>query len=91
MLFSAISITDHKYSYTNEVTPVFFFYQAKEISLADLQENYIEALNKLVSENQQLQKDLMDTKSQLEISTQMCKKNHDRIFKPTHSRIPVFK
>ncbi|XP_005669914.1 centrosomal protein of 63 kDa isoform X3 [Sus scrofa] len=66
-------------------------HEAKEISLADLQENYIEALNKLVSENQQLQKDLMDTKSQLEISTQMCKKNHDRIFKPTHSRIPVFK
>uniref|UniRef100_A0A8C3WAB9 Centrosomal protein of 63 kDa n=1 Tax=Catagonus wagneri TaxID=51154 RepID=A0A8C3WAB9_9CETA len=66
-------------------------HEAKEISLADLQENYIEALNKLVSENQQLQKDLMDTKCQLEISTQMCQKNHDRIFKPTHSRIPVFK
>ncbi|XP_014644899.1 PREDICTED: centrosomal protein of 63 kDa isoform X2 [Ceratotherium simum simum] len=66
-------------------------HEAKEISLADLQENYIEALNKLVSENQQLQKDLMDTKSKLEISTQMCKKNHDRIFKPTHSRAPEFK
>ncbi|XP_023394152.1 centrosomal protein of 63 kDa isoform X2 [Pteropus vampyrus] len=66
-------------------------HEAKEISLADLQENYIEALNKLVSENQQLQKDLMDTKSKLEISTQMCKKNYDRIFKPTHSRAPEFK
>ncbi|XP_058408739.1 centrosomal protein of 63 kDa isoform X5 [Diceros bicornis minor] len=66
-------------------------HEAKEISLADLQENYIEALNKLVSENQQLQKDLMDTKSKLEISTQMCKKKHDRIFKPTHSRAPEFK
>ncbi|XP_059776267.1 centrosomal protein of 63 kDa isoform X2 [Balaenoptera ricei] len=66
-------------------------HKAKEVSLADLQENYIEALNKLVSENQQLQKDLMDTKAQLEISTQICKKNHDRIFKPTHSRVPEFK
>ncbi|XP_043330285.1 centrosomal protein of 63 kDa isoform X4 [Cervus canadensis] len=66
-------------------------HEAKEISLADLQENYIEALNKLVSENQQLQKDLMDTKGQLEISTQICKKNRDRIFKPTHSRLPEFK
>ncbi|XP_011916828.1 PREDICTED: centrosomal protein of 63 kDa isoform X3 [Cercocebus atys] len=66
-------------------------HEAKEISLADLQENYIEALNKLVSENQQLQKDLMNTKSQLEISTQMCKKQNDRIFKPTHSRATEFK
>ncbi|XP_006214617.3 centrosomal protein of 63 kDa isoform X2 [Vicugna pacos] len=66
-------------------------HEAKEISLADLQENYIEALNKLVSENQQLQKDLMDTRTQLEISTQMCKKNRDRIFKPIHSRVPEFK
>ncbi|KAL0593117.1 Centrosomal protein of 63 kDa [Plecturocebus cupreus] len=65
--------------------------EAKGISLADLQENYIEALNKLVSENQQLQKDLMNTKSQLEISTQMCKKRNDRIFKPTHSRTTEFK
>ncbi|XP_030790031.1 centrosomal protein of 63 kDa isoform X7 [Rhinopithecus roxellana] len=66
-------------------------HEAKEISLADLQENYIEALSKLVSENQQLQKDLMNTKSQLEISTQMCKKQNDRIFKPTHSRTTEFK
>ncbi|XP_023043681.1 centrosomal protein of 63 kDa isoform X2 [Piliocolobus tephrosceles] len=66
-------------------------HEAKEISLADLQENYIEALNKLVSENQQLQKDLMNTKSQLEISTQMCKKQNDRIFKPTHSKTTEFK
>ncbi|XP_012518827.1 PREDICTED: centrosomal protein of 63 kDa [Propithecus coquereli] len=66
-------------------------HEAKEISLADLQENYIEALNKLVSENQQLQKDLMNTKSQLEISVQMCKKQNNRIFKPTHSRTTEFK
>ncbi|XP_026947545.1 centrosomal protein of 63 kDa isoform X5 [Sagmatias obliquidens] len=66
-------------------------HEAKEVSLADLQENYTEALNKLVSENQQLQKDLMDTRAQLEISTQICKKNQDRIFKPTHSRVPEFK
>ncbi|XP_012643237.1 centrosomal protein of 63 kDa isoform X2 [Microcebus murinus] len=66
-------------------------HEAKEISLADLQENYIEALNKLVSENQQLQKDLMTTKSQLEISVQMCKQQNNRIFKPTHSRTTEFK
>uniref|UniRef100_A0A8D2B254 Centrosomal protein of 63 kDa n=1 Tax=Sciurus vulgaris TaxID=55149 RepID=A0A8D2B254_SCIVU len=66
-------------------------HEAKEISLTDLQENYIEALNKLVSENQQLQKDLMDTKSQLEIATQMCKKKNDSIFKPTHCRTTEFK
>nr|XP_019603673.1 PREDICTED: centrosomal protein of 63 kDa isoform X3 [Rhinolophus sinicus] len=66
-------------------------HEAKEISLADLQENYIEALNKLVSENQQLQKDLMDTQSKLEISTHMCNKNHDRMFNPTQSRAPEFK
>lgn len=70
---------------------VFFLYQAKEISLADLQENYIEALNKLVSENQQLQKDLMDTKSQLEHATHMCKKKDGRIFKPARSRAAEFK
>ncbi|XP_060052951.1 centrosomal protein of 63 kDa isoform X3 [Erinaceus europaeus] len=66
-------------------------HEAKEISLADLQENYIEALNKLVSENQQLQKDLLDTKSKLEISTEMCRKTHDTIFKPTHSKAAEFK
>ncbi|XP_066206722.1 centrosomal protein of 63 kDa isoform X3 [Saccopteryx leptura] len=66
-------------------------HEAKEISLADLQENYIEVLNKLVSENQQLQKDLMDTKSKLEISTPMCKKPHDVLLKPVQSRAPEFK
>ncbi|XP_036860953.2 centrosomal protein of 63 kDa isoform X4 [Manis javanica] len=66
-------------------------HEAKEVSLADLQENYTEALNKLVSENQQLQKDLMNTKSKLEVSTQMGKENHDRIFRRTHSRAPEFK
>ncbi|XP_036287273.2 centrosomal protein of 63 kDa isoform X3 [Pipistrellus kuhlii] len=66
-------------------------HEAKGISLADLQENYIEALNKLVSENQQLQKDLMATQSKLDISTQMCQKNHDTLLKPTHSRSPGFK
>ncbi|XP_062970023.1 centrosomal protein of 63 kDa isoform X2 [Cynocephalus volans] len=66
-------------------------HEAKEISLADLQENYIEALNKLVSENQQLQKDLMNTKSQLEISTQMCQKKNDRMVKATHSRATEFR
>ncbi|XP_037381842.1 centrosomal protein of 63 kDa isoform X3 [Talpa occidentalis] len=68
-------------------------HEAKDISLADLQENYIETLSKLVSENQQLQKDLMDTKSKLEISVSahMCKKTHDRAFKPTHSRATEFK
>ncbi|XP_031199084.1 centrosomal protein of 63 kDa isoform X1 [Mastomys coucha] len=66
-------------------------HEAKEISLADLQENYIEALNKLVSENQQLQKDLMSTKSQLEHATHVCKKKDDRILNPTHSRTAGFK
>ncbi|KAM5293427.1 centrosomal protein of 63 kDa isoform 3-T3 [Ctenodactylus gundi] len=65
-------------------------HEAKEISLADLQENYIEALNKLVSENQQLQKDLMDTKSQLEVATQMCK-TKDSVYKQTRSRTSKFK
>ncbi|XP_026645389.1 centrosomal protein of 63 kDa isoform X2 [Microtus ochrogaster] len=66
-------------------------HEAKEISLADLQENYIEALNKLVSENQQLQKDLMNTKSQLQHATLVCKKKDGRIFKPAHSRAAEFK
>nr|XP_023440016.1 centrosomal protein of 63 kDa isoform X4 [Dasypus novemcinctus] len=66
-------------------------HEAKEISLADLQENYIEALNKLVSENQQLQKELMDTKSKLEISTQMGPCKYDGNFKPTHRRAIAFK
>ncbi|XP_052043485.1 centrosomal protein of 63 kDa isoform X11 [Apodemus sylvaticus] len=61
-------------------------HEAKEISLADLQENYIEALNKLVSENQQLQKDLMSTKSQLEHATHVCKNKDGRTFNPAHSR-----
>ncbi|XP_045153746.1 centrosomal protein of 63 kDa isoform X4 [Echinops telfairi] len=61
-------------------------HEAKEISLADLQENYIESLNKLVSENQQLQNELMDTKSKLEASTQMCPPPNDRTFKATPSR-----
>ncbi|KAM9187388.1 centrosomal protein of 63 kDa isoform 1-T1 [Dugong dugon] len=64
------------------------FREVKEISLADLQENYIEALNKLVSENQQLQKELMDTKSKLEVSTHP---KTDRIFKAAHSRATEFK
>uniref|UniRef100_A0A8C6H4R9 Centrosomal protein of 63 kDa n=1 Tax=Mus spicilegus TaxID=10103 RepID=A0A8C6H4R9_MUSSI len=66
-------------------------HEAKEISLADLQENYIEALNKLVSENQQLQKDLMSTKSELEHATNMCKKKDGEIFNPAHSRAAGFK
>ncbi|XP_021084003.1 centrosomal protein of 63 kDa isoform X4 [Mesocricetus auratus] len=66
-------------------------HEAKEISLTELQENYIEALNKLVSENQQLQKDLMNTKSQLERATHVCKKQDGRIFKPARSRAAEFK
>ncbi|XP_007640761.2 centrosomal protein of 63 kDa isoform X2 [Cricetulus griseus] len=66
-------------------------HEAKEISLTDLQENYIEALNKLVSENQQLQKDLMNTKSQLEHATHVCTKKDGRIFKPARSRVAEFK
>ncbi|KAM6159961.1 centrosomal protein of 63 kDa isoform 1-T1 [Erethizon dorsatum] len=65
-------------------------HEAKEISVAELQENYFETLNKFLSENQQLQKDLMDTKSQLDIATQTCKKK-DSVFKPTHSRTTEFK
>ncbi|XP_054984207.1 centrosomal protein of 63 kDa isoform X1 [Sorex araneus] len=65
--------------------------KAKENSLTDLQENYIEALNKLVSENQQLQKDLMDTKSKLESSTQKCQNPPDVVFKLTHSKAPEIK
>ncbi|XP_060241412.1 centrosomal protein of 63 kDa isoform X11 [Meriones unguiculatus] len=61
-------------------------HEAKEISLADLQENYIGTLNKLVSENQQLQKDLMCTKSQLEHATLVCNKKDGRIFKLAHIR-----
>ncbi|XP_055977434.1 centrosomal protein of 63 kDa isoform X1 [Sorex fumeus] len=66
-------------------------HQAKENSLTDLQENYIGALNKLVSENQQLQKDLMDTKSKLELSTQKCQKSPDLVFQLTHSKAPEIK
>ncbi|KAI5930299.1 Centrosomal protein of 63 kDa [Manis javanica] len=66
-------------------------HEAEENSLVDLQEDYIEAFNKLVSENQQLHKDLMDSKSKLEISTQMSKENYDRILRRTRSRAPEFK
>ncbi|KAM6222277.1 centrosomal protein of 63 kDa isoform 3-T3 [Rhynchocyon petersi] len=66
-------------------------HEAKGISLTDLQENYIEALNKLVSENQQLQKELLDTKSKLEVSTQMSPPKSDRIFKMTYGRATGFK
>ncbi|XP_005406851.1 PREDICTED: centrosomal protein of 63 kDa isoform X2 [Chinchilla lanigera] len=65
------------------------FNEAKEISLAELQENYTKKLNKLLSENQQLQKDLMDTKSQLEIATQTYKKKDS--VKPTLRRTTEFK
>ncbi|XP_013015369.2 centrosomal protein of 63 kDa isoform X2 [Cavia porcellus] len=68
----------------------FGLHEAKEISLAELQENYIGTLNKLLSENQQLQKDLMDTKAQLEIATQTCEKK-DSVFKPTLSRTTELK
>jgi centrosomal protein CEP63 len=44
-----------------------------------------------VSENQQLQKDLMSTKSELEHATNMCKKKDGEIFNPAHSRAAGFK
>ncbi|NXK46933.1 CEP63 protein, partial [Chauna torquata] len=46
--------------------------EGKDITLRALSEDYATELNKLKSENQQLQRDLAEARAKLELSTQVC-------------------
>uniref|UniRef100_A0A8C8SGV6 Centrosomal protein 63 n=1 Tax=Pelusios castaneus TaxID=367368 RepID=A0A8C8SGV6_9SAUR len=60
---------------------------AKDVSLSDIQESYTAALNKLESENQQLRKDLAETRAKLELSTQVCRDKYESIMQQMQSKV----
>ncbi|XP_067394809.1 centrosomal protein of 63 kDa isoform X2 [Emydura macquarii macquarii] len=65
--------------------------KAKDVSLSDIRESYTTALNKLESENQQLQKDLAETRAKLEFSTQVCRDKYESIMQQMQSKVTEIK
>ncbi|XP_074860517.1 centrosomal protein of 63 kDa isoform X2 [Carettochelys insculpta] len=65
--------------------------KAKEVPLPDVQESYTIALNKLESENQQLRKDLAETRAKLELSTQVCQDKYESIMQQMQSKVAELK
>uniref|UniRef100_K7G5S5 Centrosomal protein 63 n=1 Tax=Pelodiscus sinensis TaxID=13735 RepID=K7G5S5_PELSI len=61
--------------------------EAKEAALTDLQESYSMALSKLDLENQQLQKDLAETRAKLELSTQVCWDKYESILQQMQNKV----
>ncbi|XP_053895936.1 centrosomal protein of 63 kDa isoform X4 [Malaclemys terrapin pileata] len=64
---------------------------AKDVPVTDIQESYTTALNKLESENQQLQKDLAETRAKLEFSTQACRDKYESIVQQMQSKVTEIK
>ncbi|XP_065413170.1 centrosomal protein of 63 kDa isoform X22 [Chrysemys picta bellii] len=64
---------------------------AKDVPVTDIQESYTTALNKLESENQQLQKDLAETRAKLEFSTQVCRDKYESIVQQMQSKVTEIK
>ncbi|XP_032625681.1 centrosomal protein of 63 kDa isoform X8 [Chelonoidis abingdonii] len=64
---------------------------AKDVPVTDIQESYTTALNKLEAENQQLQKDLAETKAKLEFSTQVCRDKYESIVQQMQSKVAEIK
>ncbi|XP_032625685.1 centrosomal protein of 63 kDa isoform X14 [Chelonoidis abingdonii] len=65
--------------------------KAKDVPVTDIQESYTTALNKLEAENQQLQKDLAETKAKLEFSTQVCRDKYESIVQQMQSKVAEIK
>ncbi|XP_053895940.1 centrosomal protein of 63 kDa isoform X7 [Malaclemys terrapin pileata] len=66
-------------------------HRAKDVPVTDIQESYTTALNKLESENQQLQKDLAETRAKLEFSTQACRDKYESIVQQMQSKVTEIK
>ncbi|XP_026516582.1 centrosomal protein of 63 kDa isoform X3 [Terrapene carolina triunguis] len=64
---------------------------AKDVPVTDIQESYNTALNKLESENQQLQKDLAETRAKLEFSTQVSRDKYESIVQQMQSKVTEIK
>ncbi|XP_037764211.1 centrosomal protein of 63 kDa isoform X5 [Chelonia mydas] len=64
---------------------------AKDVHVTDIQESYTTALDKLESENQQLQKDLAETRAKLELSTQVCRDKYESIVQQMQSKVTEIK
>ncbi|KAG6932156.1 centrosomal protein 63, partial [Chelydra serpentina] len=66
-------------------------HRVKDVPVTDIQESYTTALNKLESENQQLQKDLAETRAKLELSTQVCRDKYESIVQQMQSSVTEMK
>uniref|UniRef100_A0A674IY28 Centrosomal protein 63 n=1 Tax=Terrapene triunguis TaxID=2587831 RepID=A0A674IY28_9SAUR len=66
-------------------------HRAKDVPVTDIQESYNTALNKLESENQQLQKDLAETRAKLEFSTQVSRDKYESIVQQMQSKVTEIK
>ncbi|XP_064373142.1 centrosomal protein of 63 kDa isoform X3 [Dromaius novaehollandiae] len=62
--------------------------EGKDVSLRALREGYAVELNKLKSENQQLQKDLAEARAKLQLSTQACQDEPEIIAQQIQSEEP---
>ncbi|XP_067158158.1 centrosomal protein of 63 kDa isoform X2 [Apteryx mantelli] len=62
--------------------------EGKDVTLRALREGYAAELNKLKSENQQLQKDLAEARAKLQLSTQVCQDEPEIIAQQVQSEEP---
>uniref|UniRef100_A0A8B9S244 Centrosomal protein 63 n=1 Tax=Apteryx owenii TaxID=8824 RepID=A0A8B9S244_APTOW len=62
--------------------------EGKDVTLRALREGYAAELNKLKSENQQLQKDLAEARAKLQLSTQVCQDEPETVAQQVQSEEP---
>ncbi|XP_025931312.1 centrosomal protein of 63 kDa isoform X4 [Apteryx rowi] len=62
--------------------------EGKDVTLRALREGYAAELNKLKSENQQLQKDLAEARAKLRLSTQVCQDEPEIVAQQVQSEEP---
>ncbi|XP_068964803.1 centrosomal protein of 63 kDa isoform X4 [Petaurus breviceps papuanus] len=62
-----------------------------EIPLKEIQDSFIEAINNLATENQQLKRELIEIKSSLEGSAHVSQDNYEHVFNETHGMLPELK
>uniref|UniRef100_A0A8D0EA61 Centrosomal protein 63 n=1 Tax=Salvator merianae TaxID=96440 RepID=A0A8D0EA61_SALMN len=66
-------------------------HRAKSTPRGELQESFIQTIKKMESENQQLQKELAETKACLEASSSVCRDNYDSIVQQVQQQVTEIK
>lgn len=65
--------------------------KVKITSVTELQESYARALNKVEAENQQLQKELAETRAKLEASSQVSQEKYESVLQHLQQQVTEIK